>query len=75
MTILPILITGVAKRIHHLLREIAYDDMARQASGWIPEDARVENSSREHEPITLDFDIPKRRRLNWISRNVNHLPH
>lgn len=75
MTVIPLFLTRFAKHAHHCLREMAYDDMARQASGWIPDNARIESTPRRHEPIKLDFDIPKSRRLSWISRTMNHLPH
>ena len=75
MTILPLLITRAAKHVHHCLREITYDDMARQASGWIPEEARIEKSLRNSQPIKLDFAVPKKHRLAWIGRTMKHLPH
>ena len=75
MTILPLLMTKSAKALFQTLRETAYVDMARQASDWIPEEARVETTVRQIQPITLDFAIPKKHRLAWISRTIRHLPH
>ena len=75
MTVLPLILTSAAKHAFHLLREIAYDDMARQASGWIPDEARVENKISNDQPIRLDFNLPKKRRLAWIQRTIHHLPH
>lgn len=74
MTILPILISKTVKHIHHCVREIAYNDMARQASDWIPEEARIEKKVLEQLPIKLDFAVPKKNRLNWIRRTIQHLP-
>jgi len=71
MTILPLLITKASKHLLHVIREIAYDDMARQASGWIPEDARVERTVRNSRPIKLDFAVPKKHRLDWIRRTIH----
>jgi hypothetical protein len=75
MIILPALIANAAKHLHHGLREIAYDDMARQASGWIPDEARTENNSRNNQAIAIDFAVPKKHRLAWISRTIEHLHH
>ena len=75
MTVLPLLITKAAKTLSHSIREIAYADMARQASDWIPEEARIETTIRETQPIKLDFAVPKRNRLAWIRRTMHHLPH
>jgi hypothetical protein len=75
MTVLPLLVTKAVKQIHHWLREIAYDDMARQASGWTPENARIEKTVSNKQPIKLDFDVPKKHRLAWIQRTIHHLPH
>ena len=71
MTILPLLITKASKHLLHAIREIAYDEMARQASGWIPEDARVERTTRSSKPIKLDFAVPKKHRLDWIRRTIH----
>ena len=62
------------KLFHHWLREVAYDDMARQASDWIPEELRTEKKAMP-KPIDLDFGLPKKHRLNWSARTVHHLPH
>lgn len=75
MTILPIILTRTVQQLHHWLREIAYSDMARQASGWIPDSARVESTPRIRQPINLDFHIPKKHRLGWISRSMDQRPH
>ena len=75
MTVLPVILTSAVKHIHHWLHEIAYDDMARQASGWIPDEARIEKKVRNQQPIKLDFDIPKKHRLDWIRRTIHQLPH
>ena len=75
MTILPLLMTKTAKALFQSLRETAYDDMAHQASDWIPEEARIETTVRESQPIKLDFAVPKKNRLAWIRRTIQHLPH
>lgn len=75
MTVGPALLIETAKHLHRWLRAIAYDDMARQASGWVPDTARVEKQVRRERPIKLDFDIPKKHRLNWMHRTVHQLPH
>ena len=75
MSILPILIAKATKHLIHTIREIAYDDMSRQASGWIPEEARIESTVIKDQPIKLDFKIPRKNRLSWIRRTMHHLPH
>ena len=75
MTLLPLMMIKAAKALFQNLRETAYVDMARQASDWIPEEARVEATVRQSQPITLDFAIPKKSRLAWISRTIHQLPH
>ena len=75
MTILPLLMTNAAKALFQSLRENTYDDMAHQASDWIPEEARIETTVRESQPIKLDFAVPKKNRLAWIRRTIQHLPH
>ena len=74
MFTLPAILNRTAKLLYRRLRETAYDDMARQASDWIPEELRIETKSAST-PITLDFDVPKSHRLDWIRRTVQHLPH
>ena len=75
MTILPLMMTKAAKALFQSLRETTYDDMAHQASDWIPEEARIETTVRESQPIKLDFAVPKKNRLAWIRRTIQHLPH
>jgi hypothetical protein len=67
--------TNAAKALFQSLRETTYDDMAHQASDWIPEEARIETTVRESQPIKLDFAVPKKNRLAWIRRTIQHLPH
>ena len=74
MTILPILVSKTVQHIHHYVREIAYSDMARQASGWVPDEARIEKKAINQLPIQLDFAVPKKNRLSWIRRTIPHLP-
>lgn len=69
------ILNRTAKFFYHRLREVAYDDMARQASDWIPEELRVEKKACQEKPIELDFAVPKKHRLDWIRRTVQHLPH
>jgi len=75
MTILPLMMTKAAKALFQSLRETTYDDMAHQASDWIPEEARIESTVHERQPIKLDFAVPKKNRLAWIRRSIQHLPH
>jgi hypothetical protein len=75
MTVLPLIITKATKSFFRITREIAYEDMARQASDWIPEEARIEATVRDNQPIKLDFSVPKKNRLAWIRRTIQHLPH
>ncbi len=75
MIILPLFVSKTAKAFFHSLRETAYNDMARQASDWIPEEFRVESTPRKSQPIRLDFAVPKKHRLAWIRRTMQHLPH
>lgn len=74
MTIATAFITSAAKHAHLWLREIAYNDMACQASNWIPKETRAERQTRESQPIKLNFGVPKKHRLAWIQRTVQHLP-
>ena len=74
MFALPALINSTAKLFYRRLREVAYDDMARQASDWIPEELRIETKGAS-KPIDLNFDVPKKHRLDWIRRTIHHLPH
>lgn len=75
MTILPLFTTKTTKALIHNLREIAYGDMARQASGWITEENRIASNTREIKPIKLDFAVPKKHRLAWFRRSIQYLPH
>jgi hypothetical protein len=75
MFVFPAILTKAAKRLHHWVRAIAYDDMARQASGWVPDEARGTKPFRKEQPIKLDFDIPRKHRLNWSHRTIQQLPH
>lgn len=70
MAVLPALMTEISKHFIHTLRDITYDDMARQASGWVPEEARIERAVRKHQPIKLDFAVPKKSRLAWVRRTI-----
>ena len=75
MTILPPLMTKAKKALFQSLRKTTYDDMAHQASDWSPKEARIEAVVRESQPIKLDFAVPKKSRLAWIRRTIQHLPH
>lgn len=75
MPSLPIILLSAAKHVHHWLREIAYEDMARQAQGWIPDDAMIEKKTRTEHPIQLDFSVAKKNRLDWARRRTEQLPH
>lgn len=75
MTILPLLVSKAAKALYHSLREASYNDMARQASDWIPEEVRVASTVRKSQPIRLDFAVPKKHRLAWVSRKIQQLSH
>jgi len=74
MFALPAILNSTAKLFYRRLREVAYDDMARQASDWIPEELRIETKGAS-KPIDLNFDVPKKHRLDWIHRTIQHLPH
>ncbi|PLX72806.1 MAG: hypothetical protein C0614_13580 [Desulfuromonas sp.] len=67
--------TSAAKQVYHWLHEAAHDDMARQASGWVSDENRLEKRIKNEQPIKLDFAVPKKHRLNWIQRATHHLPH
>jgi hypothetical protein len=69
------IVNRTAKLVYRRLREVAYDDMARQASDWIPEELRIEKKSCNDKPIELDFGVPKKHRLDWIRRTIQYLPH
>lgn len=70
MTTLNSLYSKTIKRFGQLLREIAYLDMFHQASDWVPEALRSENKVNAAKPIQLNFNIPKKNRLHWISRTI-----
>jgi hypothetical protein len=74
MIVLPAILIKTVKHTRHLVREIAFDDMARQASGWIPDDARIEKQTCSTPPIKLNFDIPRKNRLGWIRRTLHYYP-
>ena len=75
MLTLPTVCFRSVKQFHRWIREIAYHDMSRQASDWIPEELRIKKESKPDQPIDLDFGIPKKHRLNWIQRTIQQLPH
>lgn len=75
MTVLPLITTSAMIRFHHWLRKVAYDNMSRQASGWVPNDMRIECTPSQEQPIRLDFEIPKKHRIAWIQRTLHRLPH
>ena len=75
MTVLPLFLTTAATHMHHWLRKVAYDDMDRQASGWVQDEHRIAKNVVNQKPIKLDFGVPKRNRLAWIRRTIHHLPH
>jgi hypothetical protein len=62
------------KRLYRRLREISYRGMARQASALSQREFRMVKKSGKKQPIKLDFNVPKKHRLNWIKRTINHLP-
>jgi hypothetical protein len=74
MPVQPFILTRIVKRVHRWLRKTAYADMARQASDWVPDQARSERKVLTRGPIKLDFDIPKKHRLNWSHRTIPQLP-
>ena len=75
MNILPLMMIKSTKTLFQSLRKATYNDMAHQASDWIPEEARIETTVRESQPIKLDFAVPKKNRLAWIRRTIQHLPY
>lgn len=75
MFTLRVIYTKTAKLFHHLLRESTYNDMAHQASDWIPEELRIDKPMSTTKPIELNFNIPKKNRLHWIRRTMQELPH
>jgi hypothetical protein len=75
MTISKTFKTKVTKFVIRNFRKAVYGDMARQASDWIPEEARAVTTVRKRQPIKLDFAVPKKHRLTWSLRTVRQLPH
>lgn len=75
MTAFPSLLTSAMKQARYWLRVMALDDMARMASGWIPDGMRITTAPDRRPPIKLDFAIPRKHRLGWIYRTVHHRPH
>jgi hypothetical protein len=75
MTALQVFMSKIAKAFICNLRESTYNDMAHQASDWIPEEARTEKTVCKNPPIKLDFAVPKKHRLAWICRTIQHFPH
>jgi hypothetical protein len=74
MTVEPFILSRAVKQARRWLRKTAYADMARQVSGPVPDQTRVEKQGLTREPIKLDFKIPKKHRLNWRHRTVHQLP-
>jgi len=68
------ILTRKTKQLYRRLREMSYDGMARQVSGWILRETGLARKSGKQQPIKLDFNIPKKHRLNWIHRTIRHLP-
>ncbi len=75
MFLLPAICSRFIKYIRYWLREISYHDMSRQASDWIPEELRVDTQPHNPKPISLDFGIPRKHRLDWLHRSMKQLPH
>ena len=75
MASFPMLLLSATIKLHHWIREVAYEDMARQALGWVPDDALIEKSQRLSQPLQLDFDVAKKHRLGWARRRADHLPY
>jgi hypothetical protein len=70
MAALSALMTGISKHFIQTLRDITYNNMARQASDWAPEENRIERVVRKRQPIKLDFAVPKKSRLAWVRRTI-----
>jgi len=63
MTILPLMMTKAAKALFQSLRKTTYDDMAHQASDWIPEEARIDHLFAKSSPSSLILQCL--RRIAW----------
>jgi hypothetical protein len=61
-------------QLYRQLRARSYQDMARQATGWILRGSRMAKNTRKQQPIKLDFNVPRKHRLNWIQRTIHHRP-
>ena len=75
MPSLPMILLSVTKHVHYWVREIAYEDMARQALGWVPDEAMIEKKTRTEHPIQLTFSVTKKNRLGWARRRADQIPH
>lgn len=76
MSSLPIILFSATRHLHQWIREIAYQDMARQAVGWVPDDLLVTKPPRTIDPpIQIDLNVTRKNRLGWAQKRANHLPH
>ena len=71
---LSTILLSAATQLFHRVRDIAYEDMERQAYGWIPEAALIEKVPRVNQPITIDFNVPNKNRLDSVRRRIIELP-
>lgn len=75
MPSLPITLLSASRRIHHWLRTAAFDDMARQASGWVPDDLLIKPPVTTEQPLQLDIRVSRKSRLGWAQKRIDQLPH
>ncbi len=75
MASLPILLMSAFKKVYCWTRKIAYDDMARQAYGWVPDDLLIRSRASQPAPLQLDFEISRKHRLKWAHQRVKHSGH
>ncbi len=74
MASLLTILLRAATQLLHWVRDIAYEDMERQAHGWIPEGSLIEKVPRINKPIKIEFMIPNKNRLESVRRRIIELP-
>ncbi len=72
MARLTVICHRTAKHLQLWLRDIAYDNMARQASDWTPDAVRAARQGHNHGPVEIAFQVQKKHRLAWLCRLMHH---
>jgi len=65
------------KQFAYWLRRSFYANMGHIANDWAPDAIAADDikPAARRKAIRLDFAVPKKHRLFWAHRRINHLPH